>query len=207
MGKAAENKQQKKDALMRTAFDLFSKNGVAGTTIADIAAKAGVGKGTFYSYFKDKADIHDHIVVHISAQVFARAKAELDRQKLTSLEDQILFLADNIIDQLTADRLLLKFISKNLSWGVFHTAMKEEYESQGINFSRLFQDAFDRSPVKYKNPLILIYMIIEFVNSTCCSAILEDRPLPIAELKPYIFDSIRAIMRAQEIEAPGPAEE
>ena len=57
MGKIDNNKKQKEDALLNTAFDLFTKQGIQKTSISDIVNQAGVAKGTFYLYFKDKYDI------------------------------------------------------------------------------------------------------------------------------------------------------
>lgn len=198
MGKAEEKKRQKKDALMRGAFDLFTTKGIANTSIAEIAEKAGVGKGTFYSYFKDKGDIHDRIVAHISSQIFLKAKEALDQQHLPTLEEQLLFLADNIIDQLKNDRITARFISKNLSWGVFQTFMNQDPDT-GVDFTAILQDAFNQSPVKYKDPFLLVYMIIELVNSTCYSAILYQKPKPVDELKPDLYKAIRAIMDVNEL--------
>ncbi|MDD6744125.1 MAG: TetR/AcrR family transcriptional regulator, partial [Roseburia porci] len=57
MGKAEENKQKKRRALLSHAFSLFLNKGISDTTISEIAEHAGVGKGTFYFYFKDKEDL------------------------------------------------------------------------------------------------------------------------------------------------------
>ena len=57
MGKLELNKKKKKDALFNTAFELFTTKGLTKTTIADIVDQAGVAKGTFYLYFKDKYDL------------------------------------------------------------------------------------------------------------------------------------------------------
>ena len=57
MGKIDNNKKQKEDALLNTAFDLFTKQGIQKTSISDIVNQAGVAKGTFYLYFKDKYDL------------------------------------------------------------------------------------------------------------------------------------------------------
>ena len=54
MGKLESNKKKKEDALYNTAFELFTTKGTNKTTISDIVEKAGVAKGTFYLYFKDK---------------------------------------------------------------------------------------------------------------------------------------------------------
>lgn len=56
MGKLESNKKKKEDALYNTAFELFTTKGTNKTTISDIVEKAGVAKGTFYLYFKDKYD-------------------------------------------------------------------------------------------------------------------------------------------------------
>ena len=51
MGKVDENKQQKEDALFRSAYNLFMSKGISKTSIHDIVQDAGVAKGTFYSLF------------------------------------------------------------------------------------------------------------------------------------------------------------
>ena len=64
MGKIDENKKRKKEALISTAYDLFTTKGINATSISDIVKKAGVAKGTFYLYFKDKYDIKDKLIAH-----------------------------------------------------------------------------------------------------------------------------------------------
>ena len=64
MGKAETTKQKKRESLLNTAFDLFTTKGINNTSIADIVEAAGVAKGTFYLYFKDKYDINSKLLVH-----------------------------------------------------------------------------------------------------------------------------------------------
>ena len=52
MKKSEENKKIKEETLLSSAFNLFTKKGFKETSIQDIAESAGVGKGTFYLYFK-----------------------------------------------------------------------------------------------------------------------------------------------------------
>ena len=200
-GKAAENKRKKREALIHTAFELFSNDGFAHTSIADIAEKAGVGKGTFYFYFRDKYDLRNHIIARKSAEIFTRAKNALDHTDLVTLEDKIIFMADHIISQLENDVITLRFVYKNLSWGVFESAFIDHVETD-VDFASIFAQAIAESTVRYENPLIMIYMIIELISSTCHDSILYGKPLPIDEMKGYVFTSIRAIMKAQEIHEP-----
>ena len=73
MGKLEMKKQKKKDALFNTAFELFTTKGTNQTTISDIVNKAGVAKGTFYLYFKDKYDIRNKLVSHKTSELFYQA--------------------------------------------------------------------------------------------------------------------------------------
>ena len=48
---------EKRERVILAAMVLFAKKGFAGTSVADIAKEAGIGKGTTYEYFKGKDDL------------------------------------------------------------------------------------------------------------------------------------------------------
>lgn len=50
-------KENNKRAILESAISLFNENGYDNTSIEQIARKAGVGKGTVYSYFTTKKSI------------------------------------------------------------------------------------------------------------------------------------------------------
>ncbi|MEE8814957.1 MAG: TetR/AcrR family transcriptional regulator [Lachnospiraceae bacterium] len=211
VGKAAKNKQVKKNALYDTAFHLFTSKGIAHTSISDIAEGAQVAKGTFYLYFKDKYDLRDRLIRHKAAQIMEKAFAALDKTALVIPEDQIVFLAGHIVSQLTVDKITLRFIAKNLSWGVirnrlYPTADGDEEESSDEKIvSDKIRDLFQSMARRYRNPEVLMFMIVELVGSTCYSSILEGVPVSIEELRPYLADAVRAICRAGELQNGEPA--
>jgi len=47
-------KEKTRNRIIETAAQVFAEKGYDGTAIADIAGKAGIGKGTVYSYFTSK---------------------------------------------------------------------------------------------------------------------------------------------------------
>lgn len=55
--------------IIDTAFDCFAEQGYHATGIADIAARLGIGHGTFYRYFENKRDIVEHVVDDLFAQI------------------------------------------------------------------------------------------------------------------------------------------
>ncbi len=46
--------EEKRDKILRTALREFSKNGLVGTKVGDIAKEAGISHGSMYSYFPTK---------------------------------------------------------------------------------------------------------------------------------------------------------
>ena len=66
-----------KDRLVAAAFELFEERGVAGTTVDDIAQRAGVGRTTFFRIYRSKEDVifpeHDVLLGHIEARLATAA--------------------------------------------------------------------------------------------------------------------------------------
>ncbi len=195
MGKIEKNKKEKKDALLNTAFDLFTTKGINKTSISDIVTKAGVAKGTFYLYFSDKYDIRNKLISHKASQLFYNAHAELLQSDINNAEDKVIFIVDHIINQLVKNKSLLIFISKNLGWGVFKSALISPKDAADINFYDVYNTLIEESNHSFRDPEIMIYSIIELVGSSCYSPILYNEPVSIKEYKPYLFHTIRDIIK------------
>lgn len=56
-----EEKNEIEARLLKAARELFLQYGVSKTNISDITDRAGVGKGTFYLFYKSKGDIYMHL--------------------------------------------------------------------------------------------------------------------------------------------------
>ena len=60
-----QQKEEKKQNLMASAYDLFMEKGFVKTTVDEIVRRANVAKGTFYLYFKDKSDVLQELVLSL----------------------------------------------------------------------------------------------------------------------------------------------
>lgn len=56
--------------------------------------------------------------------------------------------------------------------------------------------AASQSGVRLRSPHVLLFMIVDLTGSACYHSILESRPLPIQDYKPYLFETIRNMLRA-----------
>lgn len=193
-----DNKNRKRTALLENAFDLFITKGINKTSISDIVQKAGVAKGTFYLYFKDKEDIRNRLILHKINRLFLLAETSLAKTDLTDLAERIIYITDYLLNSLQNDTPLLSLTAKNTNWGSFKKVVMSDKHNE-MNLYDLYVSVFDNCKQKYKNAEILIYMIIELTISSSYSAILYEEPTTLKDLKPYLYDAIRSMMKSQEI--------
>ena len=166
--------------------------GISKTSISDIVDQAGVAKGTFYLYFKDKYYIHNKLICQKSAQLLKNALSRLMTANISDFEDSIVFIADSILNQLSENPNLLKFISKNLSWVSLRSAVTQPEDDDDA-----LTDIYDRLKIRaqgYNEPEIMFFMITNVISSSCYSAVLYSEPADISVLKPHILGCVRDIM-------------
>ncbi len=60
---------------MAAAFALFSERGFAATRIEDVAARAGIAKGTVYLHFPDKEALFISLASSIASPILGRLEA------------------------------------------------------------------------------------------------------------------------------------
>ena len=74
---------RRKDArpgeLIDAALDLFVEKGYAATKVDEVAARAGVSKGTLFLYFPSKEDLFKEVVRHNMGRHFAEWDVEIEQ--------------------------------------------------------------------------------------------------------------------------------
>ncbi|MDD6155367.1 MAG: TetR/AcrR family transcriptional regulator [Eubacteriales bacterium] len=209
MTKIELKKSRNRKKLLKAGYDLFSVNGVEATTISSISRRAGVSKGSFYLYFKDKYELRDDLVIIKSNSIINDAIEELElnhNRDNMSFSDKLIFVIDYILKKLSDDHDELRFISKNLSLGLLSDEAVERMKKNGeetIDMEGFLESLYEKTHIKLKNALLLFYTILEMVNSTCYSMILENKPIPFSEYKDFLYDNIRlmadnAVKKGQE---------
>lgn len=197
-----ETKENKKNRLLDTGFKLFTEKGIQNTSIQDIVDNANVAKGTFYLYFKDKYELRDILVAKKSHKLFCDALENSRKNYISNFSDQIIYIINYVIDELTKFPALLKFISKNLSWGIKSNTVFKIYNTLDDNkdgLRSLFIKGIEENKINIKNPDVVLFMIIELASSTCFNSILYNDPMPIDEFKPYLYNTIRSMLKGDSI--------
>jgi len=198
LSKVENNKNEKLNKLLDTAFQLFTDKGIKHTSIQDIVDNAGVAKGTFYLYFKDKYEIQDHLLVRTSYRLFHEALEVSRQQQMTRLDDEIIFIIDYIIDYLVKNPIIINFIQKNLSLGLYSEKISILMDDKELALNELFLSEVKRRNLDLPNPEVTLFMIIELVGSTVFSSIVKNEPLPINEYKPILYKTIKMMINENE---------
>ena len=194
--KIVSNKEHKENALLNAAYELFTKKDINATAVDDIVKKAGVAKGTFYLYFKDKYDILDRIVLKKTGQILSSAILETENRNFAdNSADKVVFFINYIIDYLKQNKLLLKIIYKNLSFGLYRRAMEDPKRGGEL---RQIVDEFKKEirggDFNEEDTGNLLFILLELTGSVCYSAIIYEEPTSIENIKPILLKSIRKIL-------------
>ncbi len=194
----SEKKLAKKVKMIDAAYNLFLEKGVNITAIDDVVKKAGVAKGTFYLYFKDKYDLLDQIVISKSEAIVKIAVNALRKKreeiKMTPA-DEINFFTDRIIDCMMENKELAALIHKNLS-ACFDvvlsdggSAIREELkEVVGIMMT---------TGISERSALIHLYMFTGMIGSACFDAVVKNTPFSVDELRPEIHTMVNKLMEGE----------
>lgn len=198
MSRIIKKKQIKEKELLLAAYDLFINNGIEKTSIEDIVKKAGVAKGTFYLYFKDKYDVLNNLILQKSNQIMKDALVETNDLGSEDFRERTLFFIDYIINYLNDNSSLLKLINKNISWGLYRKAIMkpEEYEEVKKVLDIFVKNLTDEGMQKEEAEMTL-FMIIELVGSVCFTTIILKEPTDISAIKPILFKKILAMIKVE----------
>ena len=104
MSPVTQSQKDKKDQIIVAAAHVFAQKGYTGSSVADIALKAEIGKGTIYAYFDSKEDLFFAVFEWYILQTGTTAKVSVIHlggsatQRLEVLSDSIMDIWDEVKD-------------------------------------------------------------------------------------------------------------
>lgn len=184
-------KNLKKEKLCSSAFDLFISKGINNTAIDDIVKNAGVAKGTFYLYFKDKYDIINKIILQKSRQIFNEAMDATHKSQISNFDDMCIFFVEYLINYFKENKLMLKLINKNFSWSLYKIAVSRLDEHDEVEETvTFFIDKLSERGMSREEAEITLFLIVELVGSVSYNCIINNEPTDIDSIKPILYKKI-----------------
>lgn len=190
MDKITKKKNEKYTKILDTALGLFEKNGTHLVSIDEIVKGAGVAKGTFYLYFKDRYDLISTLIIEKASKYMSLLSDKYEPRDFGDVSTSVRHYIEYISDFLQKNKTLCILIEKNLNTCVNAVAqtkegpIKELYEKI---FSELINCGVAEAEARAK-----LYLYIELIVSSCCNAIIRETPYTIEELEPHLCQIIES---------------
>ncbi|MEW6426748.1 MAG: TetR/AcrR family transcriptional regulator [Thermodesulfobacteriota bacterium] len=195
MGQAPINRR---DCIVEATIRLIAEYGFHGTSVAMIAAAAGVGTGTIYRYFRDK----DALVVEIFRQVDAVFKRTLlqDYDERRSVRERFFHLCRGVFRYGIAKPFEFKFIEQYL-YSPYGTDLRREklFCARGENgdelpFSQVFESGKRQRLIKDLPQFALIALAIGpviFLVKDCISGLVRAEDATIDAVLSACWDAVK----------------
>jgi AcrR family transcriptional regulator len=121
--------QERREAIIQTAIELFSERGFRGTTTRELASACGVSEPTIYQHFAAKSDLYTAIIDTVSLRETDTLAEELS--KLSDAGDDVAYFTK-------VGQVLINFHEQNPAFMrlLFFSAL-EKHELAELFFTRM----------------------------------------------------------------------
>ena len=190
------DKEQKRDEIARKTMPLIAKYGYENTPIRRITAEAGIGKGTFYDYFRDKDDILNEII-----RIVISDWTKLVIAKIGSIKDPLkqlfILIKDGAILDTAFEQKMIIYVDL-WRWAVSHKGEGEfvpqfrGYLENGKNaVIQIIEEAQKKGSIKMElESAALASALIAFIDGLCMHSMILKPDFNVDKICRSFFDSL-----------------
>ena len=193
---AAPKKLDKKMKILDTAYSLFRSSSVSATAIDDIVKAAGIARGTFYLYFKDKSDLLEEIILYKSTEYMREVLKKAINDFSDDNRDFLGFVRsflNHYIDFLVENKEMLPIMSKNISSCLRNLPDFYDSEIAGI-YTALIKEMMTLGYTE-REAQMTAYIVIDMTGSICSDAIMLGKPFTIEEIRSTVIESALILIK------------
>lgn len=193
--------------IVDAARQLFIERGFVGTSMSDIASRAGINRPTLHYYFRTKERMFDAVFGGIVGTLVPRVK-DIVLQPDRPIGERVASVVDAYYDVFGANPGLPMFIVREMHRdfdGVVRTIMElrlgQYIESvrQGLQ-GEMDSGRLRQVPMRYLFLTFYSMLTMPFVAGNLCRTVLLDEGETFADLlvgwKPYIVDAMERLLDA-----------
>lgn len=189
-------KIEKKMKIIDTAFSLFREHSVSATAIDDIVKAAGIARGTFYLYFKDKSDLLEQIILYKSTEYMKEVLKNTLTEPINENTDfygKVKLFLNCFIDFMIKNKEMLPVMTKNISSCLKSIPDFFDPEIAAIYKSLIsYMQTLGYTP---ENAHITAFIVIDMTGSVCADAIMQSKPFPIEVIRDVVIESAISIIK------------
>ena len=196
--------------IVDAARQLFIERGFVGTSMSDIASRAGINRPTLHYYFRTKERMFDAVFGGIVGTLVPRVK-DIVLQPDRPIGERVASVVDAYYDVFGANPGLPMFIVREMHRdfdGVVRTIMELrlgqyiEYciFAHWLGLQRMDSGRLRQVPMRYLFLTFYSMLTMPFVAGNLCRTVLLDDGETFADLlagwKPYIVDAMERLLDA-----------
>ncbi len=145
--------EERKETILRTALDVFAREGYHNSNLSLIAEASGVSRPTVYQYFHNKDEIYYYAVKLITGRLFAKYSAIAWGQGKGDETDRMRLILSDIIDTAAENELALMnlmsvMVSAKRDGVDFADVIHHRTAKFTILFKRLLRQGIDNGHIR-----------------------------------------------------------
>ncbi len=197
MKEFAEKKNEKRKKIIEAAYRLFQEKTVSATAVDDVVKAAGIARGTFYLYFRDKSDLLEQIILYKSAEAMKQLLEDVQTHftdENASLLEMSSEFADMYIDFLASHADVLAVVTKNISSCI---KLLPDFRDESVDtvYAKIIKK-FEENGCPAEKAHRTVYIITDLIGSVCSDAVLDGRPFTIDEIRDDVKNAALSIVRS-----------
>ncbi|HZK12904.1 MAG TPA: TetR/AcrR family transcriptional regulator [Desulfobaccales bacterium] len=156
--------------ILAAARSLLEQRGPEAMTMEEIAAAAGVAKGTLYLYFQSKDDLIQALIAQVGENIIQDVEASLEAPGTPP--EKLIRMVSVLLEYLTRERLLFPIYARELLQGeqASREGFQRRYQEMEEQFvalvTGLFAEGIAAGQFIPANPRLLTFLIRGLVRAT-----------------------------------------
>jgi TetR/AcrR family transcriptional regulator, transcriptional repressor of bet genes len=181
-----ESEQERRDQLLRAAFEVASREGVGGLTVRAIAAEAGLSHGLVHFHFKTKDGLISALLGWVLAETLSTASLEPDGRAGPPL-DQLRALLEREMARLSREPRRMRLFFEYWAMGTHDAAIRErisgEMESYRAAIRRVTTEVLRSDPATFSDVTAdgLAAIAVSFINGCAVQAMIDPQHFDLDE--------------------------
>ena len=182
---------ERREELLDCALEAFAERGYHRTSIADVCARAGVGRATLYQYFADKRELLVALADRIATRVLAVYEAQpppkfvpgfrpTDEQVLRFMEARFATMLGAVFENAATARLVLQ--AGRGADGVVDGILRRVDEVVLTSIESQLRAAKEAGMIRPLDEHFVARFFLGGFEKVVMSYLDEDRPLDVAEI-------------------------
>jgi AcrR family transcriptional regulator len=151
-------RDERKEQILRTAAEVFERNGLANTKISDLAEAAGISQGLLYRYFANKEEVFAELMEWATHRAIRQAQDALDRSGTPW--EKLSWLTEQFLQDIVQNRMYYQLLAQSLALSGRVREIIERLEALAKALRQLIIEGQASGQVAKRDPdqLVLLYL-------------------------------------------------